>query len=706
MIKPKILIFLFLFLNASVLLAQKSLSIEDAVGNSTLYPENLRGLQWIEQDDHFVYAEMIKGEDYLLSGNPRNNKIDTLLKANMLHPDLKRIPEIKFIDKNTFSFRFKQIIYKFNLNNKIAQKLIEVPENAENIDITTSNKYAAYTIDNNLYIKESDNTHVISDDNNRSIVYGQSVHRNEFGITKGTFWSSKENKLAFYRMDESMVTEYPLLHLDGFPGTTKMIHYPMAGQKSHQVTVGIYDPATKKTIYLQTGEPKEQYLTNIAWHLDDSEIYIAVVNRDQNTMKLNAYSSSDGKFLRTIITEKDDEWVEPENPIVFIPGTKNRFLWQSEKDGWNHIYVYDTQGKFHRQLTRGNYVVTDFLGFDKKALHIYAIIADNVGLDRKLIKVNISNGKLQNLTPESGTHQVIVNKQNGLFMDNFTSSQIPRKISVHQADGKIIKTILEAKDPLAEYTSPRPELIKITSEDGSIINGRIFKPANMETGKKYPVIIYVYGGPHAQMISNRWLWGANNWMVYMASQGFVVFTLDNRGSAYRGKSFEQVVHRQLGQAECDDQMKGVEFLKRQAYVDPSRIGVHGWSYGGFMTTTLLCRYPDVFKAGVAGGPVIDWRMYEVMYTERYMDTPEDNKEGYDQSSLLAQIKNLKARLMLIHGTIDNVVLWQHSQELVKQAVKNDIQIDYMIYPDHEHNVRGKDRIHLMKTVSRYLTEQL
>lgn len=685
---------------------QKQLSIEDAVGNFTLTPDNIRNLQWIENDERFIYNEMVKGEDFLLSGHIKNTRIDTIAKASNLHLDLKRIPELNIIDKNTAWFAFKKVFYQFDFIQKKSIKMFEISEMAEHEDVSPNKKKVAYTIGNNLYIKDSDKKIAVAEDANKAIVYGQAVHRNEFGITKGTFWSPDANKLAFYRMDENKVTEYPLLLLDGFPGTTKMIRYPMAGQKSHHVTVGIFDLTTQRTVYLQTGEPQEQYLTNIAWNPNNNEIYIAVVNRDQNVMKLNAYSTTDGKFIRTVLTDKDEQWVEPEHPIVFIPGQKNRFIWQSERDGFNHLYVYDTNGKFHRQITKGNFVVTELHGFDRRASHVFVTITDNDGLDRKLLKVNIENGKSAIMTTESGTHQAKVNGWNGFFIDNFSAHDKPRRISIHQADGKLVKTLLEAKDPLAEYVSPRPELLKLNADDGSVLNARLFKPANFDPKKKYPVIVYVYGGPHAQMISNRWLWGANNWMIYIAAQGYVVFTLDNRGSAYRGKEFEQVIHRQLGTPECDDQMKGVEYLKKQSYVDAARIALHGWSYGGFMTASLMCRFPDVFKCGVAGGPVIDWKMYEIMYTERYMDHPDDNPEGYEQNSLLNQIKQLKGRLMLVHGTIDNVVLWQHSQELVKKAIAEGILLDYMIYPDHEHNVRGKDRIHLMKTVSRYLVEQL
>jgi dipeptidyl-peptidase-4 len=472
------------------------------------------------------------------------------------------------------------------------------------------------------------------------------------------------------------------------------------------VTLGVFDVQTSKTVYLETGLPAEQYLTNITWSPDDRFIFIAVVNREQNLMKLNQYNAVDVTFIRTLRTESDSEWVEPEHPIEFLPQSNEQFVYQSGKDGFNHLYLGKLGANSEIQLTFGNWVVTDFLGFDKSAKNGFACVTAKNGLERQLVRFNLK-GKITQLTNLSGTHSIELCDDKAYFIDNFSSISVPRNITIHStADGKEIRKLLSVDNPLKGFKLSIPELVELKTTNNTILNARIFKPTTLEAGKKYPVVIYVYGGPHAQMVTNRWLAGGNVWMSWMAEQGFIVFTLDNRGSAFRGLDFEQQVHGKLGTIEMEDQLLGVNYLKSLPFVDSTRIGVHGWSFGGFMTTTLLCRNPGLFKAGVAGGPVIDWKLYEIMYTERYMDTPLENPLGYETANLLNVAKNLKDRLLLIHGTVDDVVVWQHSLEFVKKCVDAGVLIDYMVYPEHPHNVTGKDRKHLMKTVTRYFQEHL
>jgi dipeptidyl-peptidase-4 len=486
----------------------------------------------------------------------------------------------------------------------------------------------------------------------------------------------------------------------------------MAGQKSHHVTVGVYDWNTEKTVYLQTGEPKEQYLTNISWTPDEQYILIAVVNRDQNEMKLNQYRVSDGSFVKTLFTESDPQWVEPENPAVFIPGKLDQFVWQSERNGFNQLYHYNLEGKLIQSLCPEKMIVTDFNGFDQSGKEVFVTVSENDGLQRAAWRISLK-GKANKILMANGVHRFQLNRSGNMMLDEFGSAEIP-KISaftpysalVRGVDGRIGAILQNSEDPTLGYNLPKPSIVQLQASDGSVLNGRLYMPKNMNPNQKYPVVIYLYGGPHAQMVTNSWMAGGNLWMSWMASQGYAVFTLDNRGSANRGLEFEQAIHRNLGEKEMEDQLVGADWLKKQTWVNPARIGVHGWSFGGFMTTTLLCKKPGMFKAGVAGGPVIDWSFYEVMYTERYMDTPKENPEGFKKTSLINDAAALKDRLMLIHGTIDDVVVWQHSQRMVKACVDAGVLVDYMIYPGHPHNVSGKDRLHLYKTISRYLMEHL
>lgn len=712
----RITISLLLFAGiSSSLNAQKDLTIDDIFRKPELNPVTLRQLKWAGNSSRvsWVAKEKLilhtigKGEARAQAFKP-----DTALTVAELNKDLKRFPAITWLDEEriTYSFKGNQII--FNLKTKQELSRLNFGEDAESTDFTEKFDKVAITKGNNLFVQVGSTVRNISNESNKDVVYGQSVHRNEFGISKGTFWSPMGGKLAFYRMDQSMVTDYPIVNIGSKPAEVNAIKYPMAGQKSHHVTLGVYDWATEKTIYLQTGEPKEQYLTNITWSPDEKYILIAVVNRDQNEMKLNQYNVSDGSFVKTLFVESDPQWVEPENPAVFVPGTVDQFIWQSERNGYNQLYHYNLDGKLIKAICPEKMIVTDFNGFDAKGKEVFVTVSENDGLQRNAWRISLK-GKATKIQMANGMHRVQLNSEGTMLLDEFSSAEIPKtsvfnpySAMVKSVDGKIELILQDSVDPTIGYNLPKPSIVKLIASDGSVLNGRLYMPKDMKSGEKYPVVIYLYGGPHAQMVTNSWMAGGNLWMSWMASQGYIVWTMDNRGSSDRGLEFEQAVHGKLGTIEMEDQMKGVEYLKSLPQVDPNRIGLHGWSFGGFMTTTLLTKNPGVFKAGVAGGPVIDWSLYEIMYTERYMDTPEQNPKGYEDANLLNSAKNLKDRLMLIHGTVDDVVVWQHSQEMVKKCVDEGVLIDYMIYPEHPHNVSGKDRLHLYKTISRYLMDNL
>lgn len=700
---------------SGVLPAQKDLTIDEIFRKPELNPITLKQLKWAGSDNRvsWVAKEKLVIEVIEKVGTSAQAFTpDTVLTLAELNKELKRFPQITWLDEERFTYSFKgnQIIY--NLKNKQEVSRLAIGEDAELTDFTEKFDKVAFTKKNNLFVQMGSTVRNISNEQNEDVVYGQSVHRNEFGISKGTFWSPMGGKLAFYRMDQSMVTDYPIVNIGTKPAEVNAIKYPMAGQKSHHVTVGVYDWNTEKTVYLQTGEPREQYLTNISWTPDEQFILIAVVNRDQNEMKLNQYRVSDGSFVKTLFVESDPQWVEPENPAVFIPGKLDQFIWQSERNGFNQLYHYNLEGKLIQSLCPEKMIVTDFNGFDQSGKELFVTVSENDGLQRAAWRITLK-GKANKIQMANGVHRIQLNRSGNMMLDEFSSAEIP-KISaftpysalVQRIDGKIAAVLQNSDDPTLGYNLPKPSIVQLKASDGTVLNGRLYMPKNMDPNKKYPVVIYLYGGPHAQMVTNSWMAGGNLWMSWMASQGYIVWTMDNRGSADRGLEFEQVVHGRLGTIEMEDQLKGVEYLKSLPQVDPSRIGVHGWSFGGFMTTTLLAKNPGVFKAGVAGGPVIDWSLYEIMYTERYMDTPEQNPKGYEESNLLNSAKKLKDRLMLIHGTVDDVVVWQHSQEMVKKCVEEGVLIDYMIYPEHPHNVVGKDRLHLYKTISRYLMDNL
>lgn len=705
--------FLFPALHATA--QDKMLTIEDAFLKSSLIPANITGLSW-RNADTYTYTASANKTEYLIQGKATDKKRDTILNLTQLNTALsaakadsaKRFPNYTWLGDSVFYYNTGKKFVFYNINNKKARVQNTFQGGAASFDFEKQKRNTAFTVENNLFVALANGETIqVTKDENKGIVNGQSVHRNEFGINGGTFWSPKGNFLAFYRMDETMVTDYPILNIAPRPADVKEIKYPMAGMKSHHVTLGIYDLNTRKTIFVKTGEPVEQYLTNISWSPDEKQIYIQVLNRGQNHMKLNRYNATTGEFEKTLYEEKHDKYVEPLHPLFFFKKNPKEFLVLSQRDGYMHFYWYNTDGKLIRQLTKGNWVVTDFLGMDADERNIFFTSTEPTPTEQNLYVKNLMGREKTRLSAAGGLHTAIISPDGKYAIDRYSSTTIPRQIDIVDTKGKVLQTLLKADNPVKDYKLGETKLFTIKAADNiTDLHCRIITPPNMEQGKKYPVVVYVYGGPHAQMVTNSWLGGSNLWMQYMAQQGYIVFTMDNRGSYNRGLDFENATHRQLGTVEMEDQLKGVEYLKSLPYVDANRLGVHGWSFGGFMTTSLMTRKPGTFKVGVAGGPVIDWKYYEIMYTERYMDSPEENKEGYDKNNLLNYVKDLQGKLLMIHGTVDDVVVWQHSLMYVKKCVDEGKLLDYFVYPGHPHNVLGKDRVHLYKKVTEYFNDYL
>ena len=561
-----------------------------------------------------------------------------------------------------------------------------------------------------------------------NIVLGESVHRNEFGIDGGLFWSPKSNRLAFYRMDQSMVVDYPLVNTKAREAEPKPIKYPMAGMKSHEVTVGVWDTKTEKLVYLNTRKDttvheREMYLTNIAWSPDEQYVFIAKVNREQNHMWLEQYDAVSGQLVKVLFEETNPRYVEPCEPMIFTP-KGDQFLWYSMRDGYKHLYLYNIDGTLVKQVTKGEYEVEGFIQFDKKGENIFIYANKDNLAGRDAYRVNLKSGEMWCITrPRTkatkvkyvgGTHSVVINEDGTRMVDVFSSVQVPARAIYRTIDYQkegYVKTestsLYDAENPLKDYAMPKVKLGTIKAADGKTdLYYRLITPPNMEPGKKYPTLVYVYGGPHSQLVTDSWLAGGNLYFMFLAQQGYVVFTVDNRGTDNRGFEFESCTHRHLGEIEMADQMEGVKFLKSLPYVDENRMGVEGWSFGGFMTITMKLAHPEVFKVGCAGGPVIDWKWYEIMYGERYMDMPQENPEGYEANCLLNKAKDLEGRLLVIQGAEDNTVVPQHSTEFIERCINNFKQVDYFMYPHHEHNVLGRERLHLYYKMFQYYEDYL
>lgn len=682
----------------------KKLTMEEAVlGLGTnLRIESLSQMQFIPGQDAFTQSVKTSYGNALIKTTLPSMKVDTILQSR----DLSQIsPQgaagFTFMNSEEGYFYKGDKIYLYNFPSKTSSLIVELPPDVEYREFDESGKKLAYVFEKNLYLYDSNSksTHQITKDGSDKIHNGLSVHREEFGIHKGVFFSPKGNLVAFYRMDQSMVEDYPIVNWSTTPAVNKNIKYPFAGRTSHQVTLGVYNPTTKSTVFLNVEGPKDQYLTSVTWAPDEKSIFVGVLNRDQNHLKLNQYDAQSGKFIKTLFEETHPKYVEPQNELYFL--NEKEFVWWSQRDGFMHLYRYDISGKLINQITKGNWLVNDILAKNDKKKELIITSTKDGAMEKHVYSVNWTNGKIDRLDADAGYHNATSNDLGTYVLDVWSNETTPRKIDVFSTDGKFKKNLLTAKNPLTAYQMPKVENVTLKADDGTDLYGKLIYPTDFDASKKYPVIVYLYNGPHAQMNLNRFPASGNLWYDYMAQNGYVVWVMDGRGSSNRGLEFEQAIFRNLGEVEMADQMKGVEFLKSKSFVDGDRMGIHGWSYGGFMTTSFMLRQPDVFKAGVAGGPVMDWSLYEVMYGERYMDTPETNPEGYKKNNLMDKTKNLKGKLLLIHGTDDPVVVWQHSIDFLRNAVSEGVQVDYFVYPGYEHNVRGKDRVHLMQKVTDY-----
>ena len=703
--------------------AQQQFTLEDLNFGGTNYqkmiPQN-RPLKW--WGDQLVRLS----RDTLWTVNPQNGKEKVLFTRAQLNKRAGLTADslqVRRLNMASFPYADKPLVLVYNDSE---QRLINFKtgktEWCQGIDYDVQaaewsdmSRATAYVKDDNLYVTDgAGSTRQVTSDGSRDLVYGQSVHRNEFGIEGGLFWNPQGTRLAFYRMDQSMVTDYPLITVPELNDSTQVSatpapeKYPMAGQTSHLVWVGVLDVATGDTVYLKAGDPTDRYFSNISWNPDGDIVYMMEGNRDQNVVDLVAYNAVTGNRIASIYHEAHPKYVEPQHPITFLPWDKEKFLLWSERDGYNHLYIYDTAGKLEKQLTSGNWVVMDLLGFDEHQRAIIISANADSPIQQNLYRVDVTTGKMTRIDEGGkGWHSGNLSASGRYLIDNYQEPDVPRNIAIVDTRNNKQKRYFTAPDPWQGYTVPEYRCGSIKAADDSTdLYYRMVMPVDFDPNKKYPTVVYVYGGPHAHNVDAGWHWRSRSWETYMAQRGYLLFILDNRGSENRGRDFEQATFRHLGQVEMQDQMRGVDFLRTLNYVDTARLGVHGWSFGGFMTISLMTNYPDVFKVGVAGGPVIDWKWYEVMYGERYMDTPQTNPEGYAQTSLINKAADLKGRLQIIIGLNDPTVVPQHAYSFFKACIAAGTQPDFFVYPGQGHNMRGHQSVHLHERITRYFDDYL
>ena len=540
------------------------------------------------------------------------------------------------------------------------------------------------------------------------ISYGGVVSRSEFGYRGGVFPSPDGSRIAVYRKDERAVGIFPMFDISLGDGSTVPLRYPMAGGASERLSLVVCDTLGNELCTLGvTDFDEERYLTGITWSPDGRYIFVQVLSRSQHDMNLNMYRSNDGSFVRTILSEHNDAWVEPQDPLYFIKGSYE-FLYRTDnRDGYKNLYLCDTLGNV-RRLTECDADVS-YIADDGR--YVYYTSAEVSPVENHLFRIRLrrsGHSRPERLTWEKGWHEIDMSPDCTKFIDRYSSFNVPGVTVVKDCEGNVVNHILTALDPLDEYAQCRAELGTVRSADGKYDNYyRLFYPLGYDPSKEYPLIVYVYGGPHSQMVTDSYLGNIRMWEMLMAQKGYFVYVQDNRGTQNRGAAFEKAINRQCGVAEAADQMAGINaLLDRIPAIDRERIGVHGWSYGGFMTLTLACDNPGFFKVAVAGGPVIDWKWYEVMYGERYMDRPQDNPEGYALTSLVGKADNLTGRVLICQGVLDDTVVWEHSLSFLQACIREEKRIDYFPYPLEAHNMMGRARVHLYDKITDYFETYL
>ena len=712
--KKAILLFLVsAFISALTTRAQvrKELSLEDAVLKqySDLRPRSLNGLMWID-DDTYSYIKGRGADAEMWSFDVKTDKEEVLWtpvklqKAINAEKELKGLPHFEKIGTNLFAFSNDGMYYLWNARNNKVTPYHNETEGISDVHFSASGKYMAYVKNNNVYVKEGSKDAVqVTEDGSDDIVYGKAVSRFEFGISQGIFWHpDNDDALAFYRNDQTDVTYYPLVDLTTLPASPKPIKYPMAGGKSEKVSVRIYHPSTGKSTDLMSDPETHTYLCTVNWTPDASKVYLVSLNRDQNDMNILSFDATNGKLLGSLYEEMDEKYVEPLYPLIFLDDAGKDFMYFSQKGGFMH--AYRMKGGKEEQVTTGKFPITRYIGSNEEKTIFLFEATGEVATENHIFRLDLTGGNFDRISRNSGTYHSDISDKGSYLITQFSSLEVPGKTVIADDKGIVLKQLLVSGNPLEEYQVRPPELLTVTNRQGIELHARMVKPSNFEAGVKYPVLVYLYNGPHVQLVRNTWWAATPLWMNYLAEQGYIVFSIDGRGSYNRGKNFEQAVFRQLSKLEMEDQVDGVNFLKGLDFIDTNHFAVHGWSFGGFMTTSLMLKYPGVFNVGVAGGPVTNWAYYEVMYTERYMDDPKTNPEGFKETDLTNFAKNLRGKLLLIHGLSDDVVVPQHNFTLIRKFVDEGVQVDFFPYPGHPHNVRGKDRLHLMRKVIDYIMQ--
>lgn len=652
----------------------------------------------------------------------------TLEKVNNII-DTKNHKELQSIDSYTFDKTENKILIATNSNpifrhsftadyfvydisskklTKFTDKKIQEPT------FSSDGSKIAYAFENNLYVYDViSQTHlqITNDGKKNAIINGITdwVYEEEFAFVKAYDWNTSGEKIAFIRFDETNVPEFSMdLYNEGLYPTQSVFKYPKAGEKNAIVSLHIYDLKTNTTKKINLGNYTDFYIPRIKWTNDNNTLSVHVMNRHQNNLDLHFVDANSGN-TQIILNEKDKAYIDVTDNLTFLED--NSFIWTSEKDGYNHIYHYDKNGKLKKQITSGNWEVTNYYGFDEKNKTIYYQSVENGSINRDVYSIKINGKSKTRLSSKTGTNNAIFSPNFQYFINTYSSAINAPTFTLNESKtGALIKQIVinnEIEEKLAQYNIAPKEFFTLTTSKGNELNAWMIKPKNFDTSKKYPVFMYQYSGPGSQSVANQWNSSNDYWYYMLAQKGYIVVCVDGRGTGYKGAEFKKVTYKELGKYEVEDQIDAAKIIGNYPYVDKSRIGIFGWSYGGFMSSNCILKGNDVFKTAIAVAPVTSWRYYDSVYTERYMQTPQENASGYDDNSPINHVEKLKGNYLLIHGTADDNVHVQNTMKMIEALVQANKQFDWAIYPDKNHGIYGgKTRLQLYTKMTNFILEKL
>ncbi len=717
----KSFLFFTLFFTSLIFSQKKNFTVQEIFTNRNFYGKSLRNVQWFSGGEKYSFVKFNKEKLSmdLYEHDVTTGKENVIVESSQLKKDSTSKPFFinyyRWSKDNNYILFTSFLHYRYSipggdiiLYNTKDKSILRIEQKNDEIlapQLSPDNKKLAYVKNNNLYVFDisSKKEKQLTFDGNKIILNGRFdwVYQEELDGKQGWEWSPDSKHIAFYRLDQSNVPEIQIAKWDSLYFNFMKLRYPKAGAKNSTVKIGIIDIGNMKTNWLDLGKETDVYYPRIAFTKNPNILSVQRINRLQNHLELLFFDINSGTS-NLIIEETSDAWIDIKNKPQFLEDG-NRFIWLSETDGFLHLYLYDYQGNLINQITKGKWEVDKIIGVDEKMQQLYYSSNERGAIYSDVYKINLDGTNKKRLSPHKGANSIILGEK--YFILTHSSANTPSIISLYKKDGeKINDLIVNDFSAFDEYNMSKKEFFQFKTSDGVLLNAFMIKPPEFNKNKKYPVLFYNYSGPGSQIVKDN---RRSLWNFLLAQKGYIIFGLDNRGTGGRGTAFKHLVYKKLGTWEVNDMIEGAKYLSTLSYVDTARIGIWGWSYGGYMSALTLAKAPKYFKMAISVAPVTDWHFYDDIYTERYMSLPNLNKEGYDKASVLTYAKNIKGKLLLVHGTGDDNVHFQNSVKLVEKLVESNIQFRTMYYPESNHSMNGPNaRMHLYEMMTDFILNNL